>query len=70
MELRDWLHKKRIKIKEFASICDVCRVHMQNINGGKKKPSNKLVRKIEEATNGQVTRYDLLKNDKDRIDNN
>ncbi len=61
MELRDWLHKKRMKIKEFASICEIGRVHMQNINGGKRIPGPKLVRKIEEATSGEVTRYDLLK---------
>lgn len=65
MELRDWLHRRRIKISDFASICDVCRVHMQNVSNQKTIAGKKLVRKIEEATNGEVTRYDLLINYKD-----
>jgi len=69
MELRDWLHKRRIKISDFASICDVGRVHMQNVNNLKKKAGKKLVRKIEEATNGEVTRFDLLTTHKDETDN-
>ncbi len=67
MSLRDYLHYKRIKMKDFAAMCGYCRVHLQKVNVGMTKPGTRLVRKIEEITKGQVTRYDLLKNYEERL---
>lgn len=68
MELRDYLHKKRIKLKDFAAMCGYHRGHIHCVNIGMLKPGKRLVQKIEEITKGQVTRYDLLKNYKETIE--
>ena len=68
MELRDYLHEKKIRMEDFASMCDVGRIYMHYIKSGLRRPGAKLVRKIELVTDGNVTRYDLLKNHKDKID--
>ncbi len=67
MELRDYLHKKRIKLKDFAALCGYHRSHIHSINIGSIKAGKRLVQKIEEITKGQVTRYDLLKNHEEKI---
>lgn len=68
MELRDYLHFKRITLKDFASMCGFSRGHFHRILNAGGRPGPKLVRKIEEVTKGEVTRYDLLKEFKDDID--
>ena len=68
MELRDYLHYKRINLKDFASMCGYSRVHMHLVKINQVKPGAKMVRKIEDATNGEVTRYDLLKDHKEGIE--
>ena len=61
MDLRDYLHYKRISIKEFAKMINYSQHTVQLVVTEKQKPGRKLVRTIEDATKGDVTRYDLLK---------
>lgn len=60
MNLRDYLHFNRITVTEFAKTVDYSRGHLASIVNGKLKPSKKLARQIEKATNGQVTIEELL----------
>ncbi len=66
--LRDYLHNNHMSVSDFASLCGYGRSHVQDVKGGIQRPGARLVRKIEEVTNGEVTRYDLLKDDKDTME--
>lgn len=66
-KLIDYLISRRLSIRDFSSLCECSRQHIHNVKNGSQRISKKLVKKIEEVTNGEVTRYDLLKNDKDKI---
>ena len=68
MELRDYLHKKRISVKDFAAMCGYSRVSISSITNERRSPSVKLVRIIENLTEGEVNRYDLLKNCEELIE--
>jgi DNA-binding transcriptional regulator YdaS (Cro superfamily) len=60
MRLDIWLRTKRITITDFAESMDMSRGHIQKICSGILKPSSKLARNIEKATNGEVTAKELL----------
>ncbi len=62
MDLREYLFQKKITIDQFAESINYSRTFIQCVITGKTKPGRKLVRTIEEKTEGQVTRHDLLKN--------
>lgn len=65
MELRDYLHKKRISITEFARQINVSRTHLGRIVNNKLKPGKRLAKDIERLTDGCVTTCELLEEEKD-----
>jgi ribosome-binding protein aMBF1 (putative translation factor) len=61
MELKIYLVKKRSSIKEFSEQIGYSRNQIPAVANGKYKPSNRLAKVIENATNGEVKAEDLLK---------
>lgn len=61
MKLKIYLIENHITIKNFAESIGYSRSQISNIINGVSKPSKRLVRTIEEATNGLVTLKDLIK---------
>jgi len=61
MDLKEWLFFERRSITEFAEMIDYSRQHLTGIISGRHSPSRKLIKRIERATNGQVTREDYKK---------
>jgi len=60
MKLDLWLFMNKITKKNFAETLKVSRGHLQEIVSGKRKPSVKLAKKIEELTEGNVTKEEML----------
>jgi plasmid maintenance system antidote protein VapI len=60
VNLRDYLYHNRISVTEFAKNIDYSRGHLTSIINGKLRPSKKLARQIEKATNGEVKAEELL----------
>jgi transcriptional regulator with XRE-family HTH domain len=60
MELRDYLHFKRITTTEFAKIVGTRKQYISRISNGYRKPGEALARKISEATNGEVSFEELM----------
>lgn len=65
MDLREYLFRKRITVKEFSETLDYTRTHLSQIINGNRSPSKRLARSIEKATNGEVTAEELLKGKKE-----
>lgn len=65
MDLREYLFRKRITVKEFSETLDYTRTHLSQIINGNRNPSKRLARSIEKATNGEVTAEELLKGKKE-----
>ena len=61
MQLKLYLIKNRLTIKEFCEMIGYSRNQISGIANGKLKPSIRLARVIENATNGEVTVEELLK---------
>lgn len=61
MELKLYLVKNKITIKEFCEKIGYSRNQISGIANGKLKPSMRLAKVIEEATHGEVTIDDLMK---------
>lgn len=61
MELKIYLVQNRLTIKEFCEKIGYSRNQISGIANGKLKPSLRLAKVIEEATDGQVTVKDLMK---------
>lgn len=61
LELRIYLIKNHISIKDFAERIKYSRSQISNILNGASKPSKRLMITIEQATNGEVKAEDLLK---------
>ena len=61
MELRDYLHIKRLRVNEFAKMVDFDRNYISRVKLGHIKPGDKFIRAVERATNGEVTAADLLR---------
>lgn len=61
MELREYLFHKRITVKKFSEMLDCTRTHLSEIIHGRRAPSRRLAKDIEQATNGEVTAEELLK---------
>jgi hypothetical protein len=55
MKLREWMYLTRITITDFAKELDIHRTYLQLILCGKKIPSVKLLTKIKELTQNQVS---------------
>ena len=71
MNLRDWLYKTRITVKDFSKLVRVNRSYLHTIINGSCIPSKKILKRISEVTIGQVSeladlvdRIDGKKNDK------
>ena len=54
MNLREYLFINRLTVTEFSKKVDCNRPYMSGIIHGRIKPSKRLARDIEEATNGEV----------------
>lgn len=60
MELKIYLVKNRLTIKEFCEMVNYSRNQISGVINGKLRPSKKLAKIIEKATNGEVTVEELL----------
>lgn len=58
MELNMWLAKKRIKKIAFAKTLGISRMYLSKICN-RYRPSKALAMKIEEVTEGEVSRYEI-----------
>lgn len=66
MDLREYLFRKRLTVKEFSELIDCSRTHVSAIVNNRIKPSKRLAKSIELATNGEVKAEELLgKNDQE-----
>ena len=61
MDLREYLYVKRLTINDFAKLCDYSPKHLSGFMSGRLKASRKLLRKIAELTENQVTLEELEK---------
>jgi len=61
MQLKVYLVQNRLTIKEFSEMIGYSRNQISGIANEKLKPSLRLAKLIEQATNGQVTVEELLK---------
>ncbi len=60
MRLDLWLFLNKTTKKDFAKEIGISRGHLQEIVSGKRRPSIKLAKKIEELTEGKVTKEEML----------
>ncbi len=60
MDLREYLFKKRISIKDFADTLGYSRTHLSLIVNDRASPSKRLALAIEKITKGEVTANELL----------
>lgn len=60
MELRNWIKKNQLSQLEMANRLKIHYSLLSRIVSGKRKPSLKLASLIEQATEGQVSRLELL----------
>lgn len=61
MELREYLFKKNITIKDFAFSIGYSDLHISEVASKKRRPGRVLIDLIEQATEGKVTKKDLLR---------
>lgn len=61
MNLRDYLHFERIKIKHFSDALELSSSHIRNYIHGRNRLSRKVARAIERITNGKVTAKQIMK---------
>jgi len=60
MKLNEYLHSNGISITQLADDLEVHYSHVLRILNNTRQPSPKLALKIEQATEGQVSRMELL----------
>lgn len=60
MHLREYLSVNSMTHEEFSQKVNISRTQITKIINNKVKPSVNLVKKIKEATNGEVTYEDLI----------
>lgn len=60
MDLDEYLFRKRISQTQFANELGVSRTHLGEILRGRRSPSVKLSKKIEELTKGEVTKEEAM----------
>ncbi len=61
MNLDQYLRKHKITYTDFAEKIGYGRTYINEIGIGTKNPSKRLAKLIEQATNGEVTAEELLK---------
>ena len=60
MLLREYLNKKKIRYQDFAEHLGVTRDHVYNVLAGRRRLSSALAKRVEELTDGIVTRMEAL----------
>jgi len=60
VNLDEYLFKTKTSKKDFAEKLGISRGHLQHILSGIKNPSVKLAKKIEELTEGKVSKEEVL----------
>lgn len=60
MDLDEYLFRKRVSQTEFAKELGISRNHLGEILRGRRSPSVKLAKKIEELSQGEVTKEEVL----------
>ncbi|MCX6987251.1 MAG: helix-turn-helix domain-containing protein [Chlamydiae bacterium] len=60
VDLDEYLFRKRISQTDFAKDLGISRNHLGEILRGRRTPSVKLAKKIEELTQGEVTREQAM----------
>lgn len=65
MDLRIYLFKNKITIKDFAELLGCSRTHLGEIIHGRRKIGSSLAQLIEIKTNGEVKAEELLKGNED-----
>ena len=60
MQLRQWMSQKRFTQSDLANKIGVSRAYISLLLNNKRDPSAGLIRRIELATDGDVTARDLL----------
>ena len=60
MNLRDYLHVKRMTVTALAKELGLNRMYLNSVKTGKKKCSILLAKKLEDYTNGAVKMKDML----------
>ncbi len=60
MDLKTFFEKKQTNMMEFALKMGVSLGHLYQIMSKTRRPSVRLAKKIEEATEGKVTKEELL----------
>ncbi len=60
MRLGEYLKKYKVTYKAFGNIVGVSDAHITRIVNNEKNPSPHLMKKIEEATDGEVTMQELF----------
>jgi DNA-binding transcriptional regulator YdaS (Cro superfamily) len=60
MGLKEYIFMKDLSIKNFSKILDCSRSYLSRVVRGKIKPSSKFARQIEKATEGKVTKEEVL----------
>jgi DNA-binding transcriptional regulator YdaS (Cro superfamily) len=63
VSLREYLFYSKISVTDFARNLEVSRSYLNQIVLENMKPSKRLAKDIEEATNGKVTVKELLKDE-------
>lgn len=61
MDLRQYIKKEGLFIKDFSEMVNYDRTTIQKVMTGERKPGRKLINAIIAATNGEVTKEDILK---------
>ena len=61
MNLRDYLHFERIKLKSFAESIEMSIAHISGYINGRNRLSKKVARSIEKSTEGKVTAKEIMK---------
>jgi len=69
MKIEEFLEKENMSIAKFALNIGVHYTHILRIVNGQRRPSPELALKIEQATDGQVTRLELLYPENNESDN-
>ena len=59
MKLNDYLYFNNLTKKDFAELIGYARSYLVLISNGQKKPSRRMLKVIEHATNGDVTSKDF-----------
>ncbi len=60
MDLDEYLFRKKISQTDFANELGISRNHLGEILRGRRSPSVKLAKKIEELTKGKVTKEEAM----------